>query len=213
MRRLQDFPYHSQRNNKYNPSGACNVTSIAMCLNYHGVDPVPEKQLEDELYQYMIDNKKSRHSGWHLAWAAENFPKHVGSDVVIKDVFKENGTLDELKQAIAEGNPCVVHGFFTKFGHIVAISGYDDKGVFIEDPWGEWHSWGYDNSPGTGQYHLSWATFNRLVSPESPANPRHIFLHVISATKVVSAPVEEEVEVPLNVTPLKKSRKNFKNAA
>jgi uncharacterized protein YvpB len=184
MRKLKDFPYHSQRNNVYIPSGSCNVTSIAMCLNYHGINPIPSKQLEDELYDYMIKNKKSRHSGTHLAWAAETFPVFVGSNIKITDNYTEKGTLADIKAAIVAGNPCVVHGYFTRGGHIVAISGYDEVGVYIEDPWGEWYASGYDNSPEKGRYRLSWATFSRLVSPESPFNPGHIFLHVISAETV-----------------------------
>ena len=48
---ISDFPYHTQLNNLNNPTGSCNVTSIAMCLAYFGVT-APTGQLEDELYNY-----------------------------------------------------------------------------------------------------------------------------------------------------------------
>ena len=44
-------PYLSQLDNRYRPSGTCNVTSVAMCLMYFNIKPeTKEPQLEDELF-------------------------------------------------------------------------------------------------------------------------------------------------------------------
>jgi hypothetical protein len=54
-----DLPYLSQLDNYENPTGSCNVTSMAMCFRYFGVERDPNysrfSQLEDELYNVMLD--------------------------------------------------------------------------------------------------------------------------------------------------------------
>lgn len=57
-----DVPYRSQLDNEVNPTGACNVTSVAMCLLWGGVTlQCQEVQLEDELYGYMEKRNLNRH--------------------------------------------------------------------------------------------------------------------------------------------------------
>jgi uncharacterized protein YvpB len=178
---LKDFPkfYRSQNDNYHNPGGSCNVTSVAMCLAYHGLATLDNKQLEDELYEYVLNNGRSRHSGHDLKWAAETFPVLAKAPFRITDTYTENGTFNDIKKAIADGNPCIVHGYFTRSGHILCIYGYSDFGVNIADPYGEWHSWGYDTY-ASGIYELSWGALATLCSPESTHDPKHIFLHTVS---------------------------------
>jgi uncharacterized protein YvpB len=54
-------------------------------------------------------------------------------------------TLQEVKTWLANGNPVVVHGYFTSFGHIIAIKGYDDvlQSFVVNDPYGEYFDSGY----------------------------------------------------------------------
>lgn len=169
---LKNFPYFSQRDNEFNPSGACNVTSIAMCLHYLGVrGDATYPQLEDQVYQRCLDNNWSRHDPLGLKMVAESY-------LGIKDDFTPAGSLTDIKQSITSGNPCVLHGYFTKFGHIIVAHGFDEKGVIVNDPWGEWFEWGYQDSSGEN-LHYSWGLISRLCSPESIANPNHIWLHRI----------------------------------
>ncbi|MEG4323653.1 MULTISPECIES: C39 family peptidase [unclassified Microcoleus] len=67
-------PYKSQLDNALNPGGACNVTSIAMCLEYLGVTPLRQNiQIEDELYAYMESRNLNRHSPRDLATVVRNY--------------------------------------------------------------------------------------------------------------------------------------------
>lgn len=140
-------PYKSQRDNENNPDGSCNVTCAAMCLDFLGL-PVNGgyRQLEDWLYTKMLSMGLSRHNPWDIATMIEA----VGGEFGIRDRFESHATMTQLKAHLAAGKPAITHGYFTAFGHIVCPVGYDSKGFFVHDPYGEWNSWGYDrNAAGT----------------------------------------------------------------
>jgi uncharacterized protein YvpB len=132
-------PYRSQTNNALNPRGACNVSSLAMCLLFAGVEPRnPEQwpQFEDELYDYAEANGYRRHYGEDLA--------KIAADYGVVDRFTKHANgIEEIKGHLAGGNPCILHGYFTAFGHIIVAVGYDEEGLLIHDPYGEWTADGY----------------------------------------------------------------------
>jgi len=165
-------PYLSQLDNTYNPYGSCNVTSVAMCLYYLGMPRREGTQLEDELYLKMESLGRSRHNPYDLKYLIETYPGY-------KDVFRENGSFADIRSAIDAGHPVIVHGYFTSFGHIVVIRGYDDTGFLVNDPYGEWFSTGYDNSRSGERLHYSHDLIARTCSPESRGNPAHIWLHTV----------------------------------
>ena len=173
---IDNFPYLPQYDNAINPSGACNVTSVAMCLKYGGIrgdGSMP--QLEDQLYKMCQRYGYSRHDPYGLAALVnDKFGKHG-----FVDEFTPNGTLDAIKEAIDQGIPCVIHGYFTRFGHIVVIKGYDSAGFIVNDPWGEYFPSGYDLTVSGEDLHYSYGLISRICSPESPSDPRHIWLHKI----------------------------------
>lgn len=172
--------YKSQLDNSNNPTGSCNVTSAAMCLEYWGIKSPNSKQLEDVLYEWLIAQGLSRHDPNHLKRAIEHFG--------CRDDFTTRASIEEIKKAIDNGIPVIVHGYFTQFGHIIVLIGYNDKGFIVLDPYGEWTSNGYikNNSavPNRGErlvysYGLiertclpdggCWAHF--VTRPGVPANP------------------------------------------
>ncbi|MBD2039231.1 C39 family peptidase [Microcoleus sp. FACHB-672] len=153
-----NVPYKSQLDNWHNPSGSCNVTSLAMCLEFLKAERNSRyfrfEQFEDELYQYALDNNLSRHDPQDLAKIVRAYG--------CCDNFKDNGNIEEVKEWLAGGNPCVTHGYFTSFGHIIVIVGYDDGGFIVHDPYGEWFASGY-RTDLTGaflhySYNLIWET-------------------------------------------------------
>ncbi len=129
-------PYKSQLDNSRNPSGSCNVTCLSMCLEFLKV-PRHESsgQFEDELYKYALNNSLSRHSPHDLA--------KIVRDYGAKDLFNSHATVEAVKAWLSAGNPVVTHGYFTNYGHIVALVGYDDTGFIVHDPNGEWFASGY----------------------------------------------------------------------
>jgi uncharacterized protein YvpB len=155
-----NVPFKSQLDNWYNPTGSCNVTSIAMCLEYLGVRryDLRYRQLEDELYRYMLDSGLSRHSPQDLAKVVRDYGR--------RDDFTVWGTIDRAKEHIAKGNPVVVHGYFTSFGHIIVLVGYDQNGFIVHDPYGEWFSTGYRTDLSGAFLHYSYNLIRNTCIPD-----------------------------------------------
>ncbi len=134
-------PFLSQLDNVNNPHGSCNVSSVAMCMGYFGhpvKNPKTGEQLEDELYRYMSNNGLSRHSPTDLAQVAKIYG--------YQDDFQPDAKWGDVKKWLDSGKPCIVHGWFTRSGHIIVIIGYNQKGWIVNDPYGEWYASGYDTS-------------------------------------------------------------------
>lgn len=119
-------PYLSQLDNANNPTGSCNVTSIAMALQFYGIDAVP-----DDLYTEMLNSGLIRHSPQDLAIVAN---KRDG----VKDEFSPGASIDDVRSHLDTENPGVIHGYFTNSGHIVCVVGYNEKGLVVHDPYGKW---------------------------------------------------------------------------
>lgn len=165
-------PYLCQLDNRFNPYGSCNVTCVAMCLYYLGYPRRPGMQLEDELYQKLETMGRSRHDPYDLQFLIGTYPG-------FKDIFRVDGGFRDIQGSIDAGHPVIVHGYFTAFGHIIVIRGYDEKGFIVNDPYGEWFSTGYDNSRSGEALHYSYGLIARTCSPESQSNPANIWYHTL----------------------------------
>lgn len=129
-----DVPYHSQLNNQAaEPWRMCNVTSIAMTLNYFGLFKDRSSQLEDQLWRWMVNKGLSPFSPQDLNYTA----KAWGSK---GNRFNPQATWRQLKLHLSGGNPCVLHAWFTRSGHIVTVVGFDDtkEELICHDPFGVW---------------------------------------------------------------------------
>ncbi len=163
-----NVPYKSQLDNYYNPTGSCNVTSLAMCMQYLGI---PRRdnigQYEDELYEYALYNGLSRHDPYDLA--------KIVRDYGGKDTFKENATIEEVQDWLAGGNPVVIHGYFTSFGHIIVVVGYTPWGFYVHDPYGEWFPTGYRTDLPGDYLHYSYNLIRTTCIPDG-----NFWVHFIS---------------------------------
>lgn len=164
------IPHKSQLDNALNPRGACNVTSFAMVMAYFRIKRLSSVgQLEDELYRYMEGNSLSRWEPDDLARAARSYG--------LRDDFTTRGKLTDLRWAIAGGYPCIIHGYFTSFGHIMVVRGYDQNGFFVNDPFGEWTASGYRNDLSGENLHYS----NNLIQSKcSPEGENFMWIHRLS---------------------------------
>lgn len=154
-----DVPYKSQLDNFYNPTGSCNVTSMAMCLAFLGAARKTQSgQFEDELYQYALNKGYSRWNPYDLA--------KIVKDYGCQDYFTDNALIEDVQDWLAVGNPAVIHGYFTSFGHVMPVVGYDDDGFFVHDPYGEWFESGYDTSVSGAYLHYSYRLIRRVCMPD-----------------------------------------------
>jgi hypothetical protein len=133
-------PWFSQRKNEFAPMGTCNLTSVAMCLYFYGKRHRGSLSLDDELYQRCEKTGWDRHSHDDLVKVFESYG--------IKDSFKTDATWDEIKLHLANGNPVINSGLYTRSGHIIVFRGYDATGFLVNDPYGEWSADGYLDKSG-----------------------------------------------------------------
>ena len=133
---MLNVPYFDQLENDEAPFGSCNVSSLAMALLFLGAKPTTGCRFPDELDAYCDTHGLDRHSPQDLAKVAA---------VYGKDTFKTSATIAEVK-AWVQTKPAIVHGYFTSAGHVVCLIGADDDGFWVNDPYGEWNSWGYDRN-------------------------------------------------------------------
>jgi len=150
-----NVPYLSQLDNSLNPYGSCNVTSASMILGWAGV---PVKA--DSLYQEMLNTNLSRHSPYDLAVMIER----KGA----VDTFLANATVKNIIDHLKRGCPVIVHGYFTGFGHIIVIKGFNDDNFICHDPYGEWFYDGYQKNTAGGYFgkniRYSFDMINRLCN-------------------------------------------------
>ncbi len=161
-------PYLSQLDNYYSPTGTCNVTSLAMCFLYLGIPQKDDQNdFPDELYLYALDHNLSRHEPLDLA--------KIVTAYGARDNFTKIATIEDVQNWLAGGNPAVVHGYFTAYGHVIVLIGYDEDGFFVNDPYGEWFADGYDNSSSGAGLHYSYNLIRRVCIPDG-----NFWVHFIS---------------------------------
>ncbi|NJK38118.1 MAG: C39 family peptidase [Oscillatoriales cyanobacterium RM1_1_9] len=154
-----EVDYKSQIDNLNNPNGSCNVTAIAMVLSFLGCRPSSSKQLEDELYEYCLNKGLDRHSPHDLAELCRLWG--------YRDNFVSNSSIEELKDWIMTMRiPVVIHGYFTGYGHIITVTGFDQKGLIVHDPYGEWYPSGYRTDLSGAYLHYSYNLIRRLCIPD-----------------------------------------------
>lgn len=152
----------TQRDNKIRPSGTCNFTAAANCLDYLQI-PIDENvrkkfseytQTEDILSAF--SETKESHVWFKNIYPQFNAkesdvrPRHF-SEMVAWVVNRCTGffvanweirTFDEIVAAVEAKKPVVVSGKFTASGHFIALKGIaPDKTFFwVDDSWGDYYS-------------------------------------------------------------------------
>ncbi|MFI2810827.1 MULTISPECIES: C39 family peptidase [Microbulbifer] len=137
------LPYWKQTENRYQPERTCSLTSLAMVTDYFGLtDPQTTGRTPDYLFGRLDGVRQTvaaLQEGFNSIAAA------AGSD--LRAHSKTNGTISELRAALATGHPAIVHGWFTPSGHILVVTGFDGDHYTVHDPNGRWNleKWGsYD---------------------------------------------------------------------
>ncbi|MGK7919977.1 MAG: C39 family peptidase [Trichodesmium sp.] len=161
-------PYKLKLDNWYNPTGLSNITSIASCLEFFEASRKSDYgDFADELYDYALSHGYSRHNPYHLV--------KIIRDYGCQDTFKTNATIEEVKDWLIAGNPVAIHSYFTSFGHLIVGVGFDNEGLFIHDPYGEWFSTGYRTDLNGAFLHYSYRLIRNVCIPDG-----NFWVHFIS---------------------------------
>ena len=124
-----DVPYFYQYSNYYSPRASCQNTSIAMVLKYLGLDIVP-----DDITERFGKDYAQTPNG-----LAEIFNRYLNENGMNYRLTPHTqGSIQGLKEALDQGFPVIIHGYFTRSGHVVVVTGYDANGYYVNDPAGRW---------------------------------------------------------------------------
>ncbi len=143
-----DLPYFYQYANALYPTSSCQNTSVAMLLAGFGWVGEP-----DDLTSRW--GKDYAQSPWGLAdlfnteAAAAGISARLTADV--------SGDLAGMRALLDAGKPVILHGYFTGYGHVLVVLGYDDEGYLVNDPAGTWNEafmgiypYGWEPTAGDG---------------------------------------------------------------
>lgn len=140
-------PYYRQYDNAERGGSACNITSVAMMVDYFGImlESPDKSRTPDKIH----DRFGIKYNPEELAAIFNIIAREANATV--RDEFYERGTITQLRKEVANGHPVIVHGWFTKPGHIMVVTGFDGENYIVNDPAGRWNlqKWGansYDTS-------------------------------------------------------------------
>lgn len=136
---LLPVKYFPQLDNALSPRNSCNVTCLAMCLNYFGaIGDGSGQQLEDQILLRMEQHGYDRFDMQGMAlFVNEVYGKPLG----IKANFSVKNTVESLCKYIESGSPVIVGVQTTASGHFIVLNGCDtvNKTFSALDPFGEFH--------------------------------------------------------------------------
>jgi hypothetical protein len=147
--------YRNQRNNAQTADLAdrmCNLTSLAMALEYLGVEnPEPDLQFEDYLEKIRVEKKYTARTD-DDSWGklAENFGIEMKN--IDLNTSDKNILTTKLKPEIEAGNGVVISAFSVASGkgHIVRLQQVVDDGLIVDDPFGKVNNFKQRESGGSG---------------------------------------------------------------
>ncbi|WP_013321299.1 C39 family peptidase [Gloeothece verrucosa] len=172
---ILNVPYFPQNDNTIRPFQTCNMTSAAMVVEffYPGTDAHTPGQLEDAMTKYCVAN-----------WGYDSiyYHPHIVDTLKhwnVKSTFNTTTPFSKIQKHLDSGKPVIYSGKFTNSGHIIVLRGYDSTGFWVNDPWGEWFSWGYDkNAPPNmnkgAKLHYSYQMMGRLSYSGSQTGWAHL---------------------------------------
>ncbi|MEM9490446.1 MAG: C39 family peptidase, partial [Myxococcota bacterium] len=173
------YPYYSQVDNYRDGVRSCNVTSIAMALDYYGV--TSPATLGQRTPDYLLQRFGVEFTPGGLRWIFDTVAAEQGSP--IRDRLDIAASIEDLRYYASRGIPTVVHGWFTPDGHIIMVTGYDGEYYTVNDPYGRWNlQWmgSYSNTiSGSGnQVRYPRAAFEDAVATDTAGNYLPLWLHI-----------------------------------
>ena len=166
-----DIPYLNQYDNQLSPSATCQNTSIAMVLRFYGWQGTPDE----------ITSEWGRHYAQSPTGLSRLISRY-GESLNIRSIPHTNGTINQLKSILDKGFPVVIHGYFTRSGHVVVVTGYNENGYYVNDPAGTWNQsfmGGYHGSYDGKNVFYNKSSFEAAISTSDGYSYLPIWLHEI----------------------------------
>ena len=166
-----DIPYFNQYDNQISPGATCQNTSIAMVLKYYGWRGYPD----------LITSEWGRHYAQAPVGLSQLVTRY-GEPLRIYSTPHTNADISLLKNILDRGYPVIIHGYFTRSGHVVVVTGYNSNGYYVNDPAGEWNQvfmGGYNGSYNGKNVFYNRIPFESAISTSDGYSYLPIWLHEI----------------------------------
>lgn len=151
-------PYFHQYNNRYAPGASCQNTSVAMVLAKYGWKGKPD-DITARFGRYMAQTPSG------LASVFNTLARENGLKVRLR--AHTNMTPSKIISLLKEGKPVITHGWFTRSGHVVTLTGYDGNNFKVNDPAGKWAQrfmGGYNSyASGNGVFYNKNTVYNAIL--------------------------------------------------
>ena len=168
-----DVPYFYQYNNSLYPSASCQNTSIAMVLAYLGWSGTPDQ----------ITGRYGKDWAQSPAGLADLFNTYVRQEGLSMSLQPNtSGSIAGLKAELDRGHPVIIHGFFTSYGHVLVVLGYDEGGYYVNDPAGQWSGYFKGGYPGGGSgrnIYYNKSAFEAAVATSNGYSPLPLWYHAL----------------------------------
>jgi hypothetical protein len=186
-------PYFYQYNNNINPGGSCQNTSIAMVIKFYG----GASETPDAISGIYGTSQAQSPGGLKQVFDAEA----VYFGLPVRDVAHTNGTFAGLHAILAAGKPVIVHGYFTGYGHVLVVTGYNGTTYTCNDPAGQWNQiyqgGGYSQSNSTQGHNVTYGktAFQNAIGPDGT-----IWYHeIINTPTITPTPSTVDITPPTSV--------------
>ena len=170
-----EVPYFFQYSNMLHPGSSCQNTSVAMVLSHLGWQGVPD----DITSSWGKDYAQSPH----------NLSSMFNTIAIAEDlsgmlVTNTSGSLDEFRSLASTGSILIVHGYFTGYGHVLVVTGYDGTHYTVNDPAGVWRGTfkgGYGRSEATGGRNIRYnkISFEAAIGTSDGQSHLPLWYHVL----------------------------------
>ena len=123
--KIKEVPYFNQYNNENYGWATCQNTSIAMVLSYF------ERYMHpDTIFDIWGKDYAQTPSGLNAVYRSYALNSEIYTYT--------NASPESLRSALQEGFIAIVHGYFTSYGHVIVVRGYDGEYYYVNDPAGKW---------------------------------------------------------------------------
>jgi hypothetical protein len=168
---VPQLPYFYQYANVTNPGGSCQNTSMAMVLRHYGA---PNSETPDEISHYYGTSQAQTVAGFQQVFNSE--AAYLG--LTVRDAGTTSATIADVRAELGKGNPVVVHGYFTDYGHVIVLLGYKNGQYTVHDPAGSWsQQYGVGGYAGDGPTAGRFAVYSAAAVEAAIAPDNLVWMH------------------------------------